>query len=198
MGLNSDPNAGGLFTFTADGSNPSRPEYVRAYCGDEGLVLPFAEGAAQSFSRGDLVKLSSGAIVACTYTVTALDGDQLPIGFAMQGATGTTGAKIDVRVIRPDDVFLMNMDSDDTYVTANAGGVFGLKRPSAGIYTVDTDDAAAADVMVLASNEFKSPGSGLNAAQPNSAGAKLNATAGGRAYVKFLETQIRFSTIEAI
>ena len=198
MGFNSDPNAGGLFTFTPDGSNPSRPEYVRAYCGDEGLILPFAEGAAQSFSRGDLVKLSSGAVIACTYTATALDGDQIPVGFAVQGATGVTGARIDVRVIRPDDVFLMNMDSDDTYVTANAGAVFGLKRPTAGIFVVDTDDVVAADVMVLASNEFKSPGTGLNAALPNSAGAKLNATAAGRVYVKFLETQIRFSTVESI
>jgi hypothetical protein len=198
MGLNSDPNAGGLFTFTPDGSSPSRPEYVRAYCGDEGLILPFAEGAGQSFSRGDLVKLSSGAIIACTYTATALDDDQIPVGFAQEGASGTTGTRIRVRVIRPDDVFLMNMDSDDTYVTANAGAVFGLKRPSAGVYVVDSDDATNADVMVLASNEFKSPGSGLNNVLPNSAGAKLNATAAGRVYVKFLESQIRFSAVEAI
>lgn len=197
MGLNSDPNAGGLFTFTPDGSNPSRPEYVRAYCGDEGLILPFAEGAAQVFARGDLVKLSSGAVIALTLTATAVDGDQLPIGFAVQGATGVTGARIDVRVIRPDDVFLMNMDSDDTYVTATAGAVFGMKRPSAGIYVVDQDDVVAADLMVLASNEFKSPGTGLNSALPNSAGAKLNASAGGRVYVKFLETQIAFSNVES-
>lgn len=196
MGLNSDPNAGGLFTFSPDGSNPSRPAYVPAYCGDEGLILPFAEGAAQTFSRGDLVKLSSGAIVALAQTATAVNDDQIPVGFAMQGATGTTGARIDVRVIRPDDVFLMNMDSDDTYVTANAGAVFGMKRPSAGIYVVDQDDVTNADLMVLASNEFKSPGSGLSNALPNSSGAALNATIGGRVFVKFLETQIQFSNVE--
>ena len=63
---------------------------------------------------------------------------------------------------------------------------------------VDTDDVTNADIMVLASNEFKSPGTGLNNTLPNSAGAKLNATLAGRAYIKFLETQIRFSTVESI
>lgn len=204
MGFNSDPNAGGLFTFTAYGTKPIPFSYLPAYCGDEGLVLPFAEGSGQSFAHGDPVKLSSGKVVALAYTVNVADASQKIVGFAMRSATGTADSRIDVRVIRPDDVWMANFDSDDTFTAADTGVEYGLKRTgtASGVTVVDQDTTSATStyVTVLASNEFDGPGAGLQStsltASPLNSSASLNATAGGRLFVKFRESVIEFSTTE--
>ena len=70
--------------------------------GDEGLVIPFQEGATQTFKEGDLLKLSSGKVIIATVSST-----DLILGFALVDATGVTDSVIPVQVIRPSDVFIM-------------------------------------------------------------------------------------------
>lgn len=161
-------------------------QYVPAYMGDEGLVVQFTEGAAQSFKAGDPVKLSGGKIIAATATANNLDAAQVLVGFAMQKATGVTDAACPVRVIRPStDVFIVNLDptaTANTFVTTMVGSTIGISQVGTEWFA-DGDQvpgvpAGDTYVQVLASAEWGE--------------IALTATVGGPIYVKFLEAQTIF------
>lgn len=151
-------------------------KYHSCYSGDEGLVLPFQEGATQTFKRGDLVKLDTGLIKIATKTST-----DIILGFALKDATGTTNSLIPVQVIRPSDVFLMPYDGDDTFAIANVGTAFELEVANAR-WEVNQDGTNAVDtaLWVLGSIEYNIE-------------ETLSATAGGIAYVRFNASNLEFS-----
>jgi hypothetical protein len=67
----------------------------------------YKETASQTFGVGDLVYLdSNGTVAICTTTSHKLNSPIL--GIAEQAATGVTGSQVRVRVIHPNDVFVMN------------------------------------------------------------------------------------------
>ena len=149
-------------------------KYHSCYQGDEGLVLQFPEGAGQTFKAGDMLKFSSGEVVIST--ASSVD---VHLGFALKDATGTQGTYLPVQVIRPGDVFIVSMQSDDTYVVANNGDNFGTATAS-NKWTVNQDEGGAtteAVFRVLGSAEYDARGI-------------LRATAGGPVYVSFNPSNI--------
>lgn len=153
-------------------------KYHSTYQGDEGLVLPFQEGASQTFKQGEAVKLSSGKIIVATEASA-----DVILGFALRDATGTTDSFISVQVIRQSDVFIMDYETDDTFAIADVGNAtgFGAKRTS-NKWMVNQDNVTAAQVVfhVLGSLEYDVTG-------------KLVASAGGPAYVRFNPSNIEFT-----
>lgn len=169
-------------------------KYVPAYYGDQGLVLPFIEGASQSFAADDPVKLSSGSIVATAVPPTS----DVILGFAQKAATGVTGAVIPVRVIRPSDVYEAHFDLDDTFTAADVGTKYGIKRAvTGGYWVVDQDDTTNVKVVVLGSEEWTRGTANLNSESPFSATTGvLAATVSGPIYVRFMEAAIEFTATE--
>lgn len=173
-------------------------KYVPAYYGDQGLVLPFIEGASQSFAADDPVKLSSGSIVATAIPPTT----DVILGFAQKAATGVTGAVIPVRVIRPSDVYQAHFEVGDTFTAASVGAFYGIARDedASGHYWVidkgNTTDANA-PVVVLGSEEWTRGSSNLNSENPFSANTGvLSASSGGPVYCRFREAHIEFTATE--
>jgi hypothetical protein len=165
----SDPNAAGFTPRPADtGRVYGTFEYVPAYQGDEGLVLPFEEAAGQTFKAGDLVILSGARVAIAT---SPSSGTETILGFAMNDATGVTGFRCDVRVPRPGDTFTAALISSQTFTAGTTAGTsMGLTKAQPGIWVVDP--AGAAVVMVITSQQFGPQG--------------LTASAGGRVYVRFI------------
>lgn len=151
-------------------------KYHSCYEGDEGLVLPFQEGAAQSFKAGELVKLSSGKIIVATEASA-----DLMLGYALSDASGVTDTIISVQVIRPTDVFIVPYESDDTFAITDVGTGYGAKRTN-NKWLINQDNVTAAQVVfsVLGSLEYD-------------ARQILGATAGGAAYVRFNPSNLQFS-----
>lgn len=91
---------------------------------------PFVEGTTQIFKTGDLIFLSSGKLVLCTLTGAVLTS--AIAGIAKKNAVGVTGTKCHFQVIRPDDLFAMNVyhSTQALAVTVDTqlGGVFGIIR----------------------------------------------------------------------
>ena len=125
-----------------------RFKYHSCYKGDEGLVLPFAEGATQSFKHGDLVKLSSGKIIIGVKSET-----DIMLGFALDDATGVTDTLLRVQVIRPDDVFLVHYDSTDTFAVADVGVFFAAENAN-NIWEVDQGTGAQTTEAVFEVQDF--------------------------------------------
>ena len=152
-------------------------KYHSCYSGDEGLVLPFQEGAAQTFKAGDIVKLSAGKII-----VAVEASADLLLGYALADASGITDTIISVQVIRTNDVFIVPYESDDTFVIADVGIAtgFGAKRTN-NKWMINNDNVVAAQIVFhpLASIEYD-------------ARQLLGATAGGAAYVRFNRSNLQF------
>lgn len=168
--FNTDPNT--EHTFSPRPANDARVggtiEYVGAYKGDEGLVLPFTELAAQSFKAGDLVILSTGQVELAT---SPSDNAETILGIAMNDATGVTGHRCDVRIPRPGDTFTAAFISSHTFTDgADAGASFGLTKSEPGVWVVDP--AGDPIVVVLTSDQFTAMG--------------LEASAGGRVFMRFI------------
>lgn len=148
-------------------------KYVPAYDGDEGLVEHFQEGSAQTFVAGDPVLLSGGKVVI--YSATPLGAVAL-LGFAEKPASGVTDTLIPVRIPRPSDLFIAQLDSGGTFAPATHVQLTGydLKRSGAAgtVWVVDTATATNPKVIVIGSLEYDATGIG-------------RPTAGGSVYVKF-------------
>lgn len=146
--------------------------------GDEGLVLPYQEGAAQTFKAGEIVKLSSGKIIVATEASA-----DLLLGYALADASGVTDTIVSVQVIRPSDVFIVPYEADDTFVITDVGVStgYGAKRTN-NKWMINNDNTTAAQVVFhpLASIEYD-------------ARQLLGATAGGAAYVRFNTSNLQFS-----
>jgi hypothetical protein len=93
----------------------------------------FKEAASQTWVVGDLIYLASGKLTVCGLTSTKLN---TPIaGQALVAATGVTDTAVNFRVIRPDDVYAMNVyhataASAITAIT-NLGTSYGIIKPTA-------------------------------------------------------------------
>lgn len=97
--------------------------------------LYIKEAASQTFKAGELVYLASGTgkVTVCTATS--------PIaGVAMTAATGVTDANILIRVIRPDDIYLMQVNSATTDTTSltHLGGRYGIAVGS-NLWSIDIE-----------------------------------------------------------
>jgi len=173
-------------------------KYISAFYGDEGLVLPFEEGASQTFKAGDLVKLSAGAIITCGTNLAA----QVAVGMALKPATGVTGAIIPVRVIRKSDVWSGRYQSDDTFAVADVTGGTGFDlvtegASAAGEWVIDQDDAAPANARIFGSMEWSGAGTSLNAEDKTLVGnTNLAATAGGPVVFRFSQAATVFGATE--
>jgi hypothetical protein len=108
------------------------------------------ETASQSYAVGDLVYLdSNGTIAICTNTSQKLNSQIL--GQAARAASGTTGAPTYVQVIRPCDVFIMNVfhGTPASSVTAltQLGVVYGIFKhtTTSNRFTVDIQNTTVED-----------------------------------------------------
>lgn len=85
------------------------------------------ETASQTFRAGDPVAIDANGTVALFAVSTTLG----IAGFAQVAATGVTGAQTYLRVVRPDDLYVMNVfhGTPASAVTAQTqlGGVFALR-----------------------------------------------------------------------
>jgi len=145
--------------------------------GDEGLVLEFAEAASQSFEYGDLVILTGGKLVEETTPAAAN-----VLGFVLQAASTTTDTRLQVQIIRQDDVFIVPMQAADTFAVANVGTAYDFVQSAGNQWEVDTGSTTDAFAVILGSPEIDATGA-------------LNATAGGPVYVKFLNADTTFGTL---
>lgn len=173
-------------------------KYIPAFYGDEGLVLPFEEGATQSFKAGDLVILSSGAIVTAGTNLAA----QVAVGMALKPATGVTGAIIPVRVIRKSDVWAGRYQSDDTFAVADVVPTTGFDlvtegAVAAGEWVINQDDATPGSARIMTSMEWSGGGTSLNAEDKTLVGnTNLAATAGGPVVFRFAQAATVFGATE--
>jgi len=134
-------------------------EYVPAYNGDsDGLVQEFEEGSAQTFGAGSPVILSSGQVVQAV-ALNAVLGNVVLVGFALRAASGVQGTRLPVRIARPNDVYIVKMESDDTFAAADVELVgFELKRTSTGDVVVDKDTVSNPKVLILGTEEVNADG----------------------------------------
>lgn len=90
----------------------------------------FKETASQAYGIGDLIYLdaSLGTLSICTTSTNKLNS--AIAGQATKAATGTTGAAVHFRVIRPDEVYVMNVFhstlSSSVSAQAQLGNAYGI------------------------------------------------------------------------
>lgn len=113
-----------------------------------GLEEPeYIEVASSSWGIGDLLYIDTdGKVAICTDSTGQLDS--AIAGQALKAATGTTGASVFFRVIRPDDVFVMNVyhSSAGSAVTNQnqIGDIFGIIKVSSK-WHVDIENTTTED-----------------------------------------------------
>lgn len=96
---------------------------------------PFVEAATQSFKQGDLIYLAAatGKLAICTVNGSNVL-DSAIAGIATKNAVGTLDTKVHFHVIRPDDLFAMNVyhATPASAITAltQLGLVYGIIRIS--------------------------------------------------------------------
>lgn len=160
---------------------PLSVQYVPQYRGDEGLVLHFVPTAAETFLKGDLLKITSGKVLVA---VTATAGVHL--GWAVQDAqsVATPGTAavlrtlVPVNIIRVNDLWVGNLGAAETYADTDALGTsYDIIKVASGNWRPSKATAAAC-LKLTASAEF---------AAGVAAGGPLGLyTAGGPVYFKFL------------
>lgn len=89
------------------------------------------ETASQTYGVGDLLFIdTNGTIAICTVAANLLTS--AVAGQALAAATGVTGAQVQLRMIRPDDLFMMNVfhttPASAVTVQTNLLAVFGLRN----------------------------------------------------------------------
>jgi hypothetical protein len=136
------------------------------------LVWLFPEASGATFVANDAVIFSSGQLVVGTTGAVDL------VGFSEIAATGTQGALVRVRVIRPTDVYVGWYQSDDTPAAADLNSTgFELIKPSAGVWRVDQDTTTNPKVLILGR-------ANLPVVRENLI-AEAASSAGGAVYCKF-------------
>lgn len=160
---------------------PLSVQYVPQYRGDEGLVLHFVPTAAETFLKGDLLKIASGKVLVA---VTATAGVHL--GFAMQDAqtVATPGTAavlrsfVPVQIIRVGDLWVGSLGSAETYADTDAIGTsYDIIKVASGNWRPSKASAAAC-LKLAASAEVSSA--------VTNAGPAATYSAGGPVYFKFL------------
>jgi len=160
---------------------PVSVEYVPQYRGDEGLVLHFVPTAAETFLKGDLLKITSGKVLVA---VTATAGVHL--GFAMNdaqtiatpGTAAVLRSYVSVQVIRVNDLWVGLLGASETYADTDALGTsYDIIKVASGNWRPSKASAAAC-LKLTASAEVTS---GVT-----NTGPAANYTAGGPVYFKFL------------
>lgn len=180
--------------------NATEPLKFGGTAGASGFAY-FKETASQTYLVDDLVYLDpNGTVAICTTTSGATNGNVLNsavLGQADANATGVTGAQVSGHVIRPDDIYVMNVFHHTVGSAVSAqtqlGTVRGIRRTTgsdntqgAVVWAVDIENAVESSSVALAYVQIIGfPTQGLN-----SAGAPIQ-TAGigdtyGLVYVKFL------------
>lgn len=150
---------------------PQSFNYVPAFNGDEGLVLPYREANSQVFVKGDLVvQNAAGDISLCGADPANI------LGIALQPATNVTSGNklISVQVIRSFDLYIAHLIAAFTFTLTDTGTIREIVRTAAGNWQVDSTQAAnTSRVKLVGPMEY-------------TADALLNASAGGAVYVRFL------------
>ena len=116
------------------------------------------ETASQSYIAGGLVYLdSNGTVATCTLSTDRLNSKIL--GTAVKAATGVTGDDVLIRVIRPSDIYVMQVHHGTaaSAVTAQTqlGAIFGVDRQTVSgngtsIWCVNIEDAVTGSDADLA------------------------------------------------
>jgi hypothetical protein len=92
----------------------------------------FKETASQVFKKGDLIYLDTNGTIALATINGSNQSDGFLCGVAKKNATGTTGAEIHFHVIRPDDLWVMNVMHGTAALAVTAqtqlGTVRGVRR----------------------------------------------------------------------
>jgi len=101
------------------------------------MEYPEASGT-QTFKKGDPVELSSGAVQIAS-------DDQSILGIACQDASGTAATTIQVHIISPTQLWVV--EADTTTAQAQEGEDYGLNI-SAGNSSVDIGDTTTTTVIV--------------------------------------------------
>lgn len=168
---------------------PLSIQYVPAYRGDEGLVLHFVPTAAQTFQKGDVLRVASGTVVVDT-TATA----NAKVGIAMQDAltVATPGTAavlrtyVSVQVFRVNDIWVGLLGAAETYADTDAFGTsYDLIKVAVGNWR-PSKASAGASIKLTASAEV---GSAVANTGPAAA-----YTAGGPVYFKFLNASTALFT----
>ncbi len=160
---------------------PLSIQYVPVFRGDEGLVLHFVPTAAETFLKGDLLKITTGKVLVA---VTATAGPHLGVALqdALSVATPGTAAVlrtlVPVHIIRVGDLWVGNLGAAETYADTDAMGTsYDIIKVASGNWRPSKATAAAA-IKLVASAEFSSAvGAG---------GPAPTYTAGGPVYFHFL------------
>lgn len=124
-----------------------------------GLEYPhFKETASQVYVKGDLLYLdSNGTIALCTLTGQVLNSRIA--GHAETAATGVTGTNVFMQVIKPTDIWCMNVmhATPASAITAQTqlGSLFGLRRDTVSgngtlLWGVDIENAVTGATADLA------------------------------------------------
>jgi hypothetical protein len=160
---------------------PISIQFVPQYRGDEGLVLHFVPTAAETFLKGDVLKIASGKVLV---QVTANAGPHLGVAVqdALTVATPGTAAVlrtyVPVQIIRVNDLWVGLLGSSETYAdTDSLGTSYDLIKVASGNWR-PSKASAAASLKLVASAEVSSA--------VTNAGPAANYTAGGPVYFKFL------------
>lgn len=167
---------------------PVSIEYVPQYQGDEGLILHFVPTAAETFLKGDVLKIASGKVLVQLSASAATPHLGLAVQDAQTVATPGTAqvlrTMVPVQVFRKDDHFVGLLGSSETYVDADSFGTsYDLIKVASGNWR-PSRASAGATIKLLATAEF---GSAVT-----NAGSAENATAGGPVYFKFLTAQLAY------
>lgn len=117
---------------------------MRPYRAGQRLVRGFKEAASETFKYGDVLQpVTTGA-----NRVGIADTDETTIlGVAAEDASGTTDTDISVWLAKSQDEWIGNLDG--TLAAANLGTDYGIKKDSAGVWTVDDADTTNTRVRVV-------------------------------------------------
>lgn len=106
------------------------------------------EVASSAWVAGDFLHIDANGLLAVCTDSTGIMSSAVD-ALAMTAATGTTGARHYCRVIRPDDIFVMNVyhGTPSSAVTAQAqlGVRYGLFKSAAGKWHVDVENTTNED-----------------------------------------------------
>jgi hypothetical protein len=163
---------------------------------DPGIV----EAASQSYGVDDMLFLSSGKLTICTVNGSN-QSDSAILGFADEAATGVTDTQRRVHVIRPDDIWAMNVfhatPASAVLTQAMIGTVRGIVKTTVSgngtnIWSVDIENSVegAADALArvkIVGYELRSLVLDANSVATPGVAVTLGTDLYIRAYVRFLE-----------
>lgn len=113
-------------------------------------LMEYPQAASQSFKKGDLVYLVSGA-------VTIIAADTRIGGVAMEDA-GATGDMIQINKIMPDQLWVA--EADTTTTQAMEGDAFGLNIGTPGDMSIDIADTTDTAFQIVQLDPQSGPHTG--------------------------------------